>query len=150
MARTGMESTFAAELRRLRVDEARISAKKLAERAGIARSRIYGLEAGDTPRPYTDTVVKLARGLATDNDGDVDELRAAEYFGTLISAMGGGPQPTVSLSEDAETRIGPGPTKYRFRVARWVATLESLPPDISERTAVAIEAVISALGRPPK
>lgn len=145
-----MESTFAAELRRLRVDEAKITGGKLAERAGIARSRIYGLEAGDTPRPYTDTVVKLARGLATDNDGDVDELRAAEYFGTLISAMGAAQQPTVILSEDAETRIGPGPTKYRFRVARWVATLESMPDDISERTAVAIEAVISAAQRPQK
>lgn len=144
------DSTFAAELRRLRVEVARLSAAKLASRAGIARSRIYGLEAGDTPRPYTDTVVKLARGLATDNEGDVDELLAAEYFGTLISAMGASQPPTVSLSQDAETRIGPGPTKYRFRVARWVATLEALPEDIQERTAVAIEAVISALGRPPK
>lgn len=145
-----MENAFATELRRLRVDVAKLSAAKLAARAGIARSRIYGLESGDTPRPYTDTVVKISRALATDNDGDVDELKAAEYFGLLISAMGASQQPLVTIGEDSETRIGPGATKFRFRVARWVATLEALPEDVQERTNVAIEAVISALGKPQK
>lgn len=74
-------------LKRLRT-ERRITPTVLARRSGISRARIYAIEGGKSEKPYSDTLSKLATGLARQRDGKPDAIDQAGIFHLLEVAAG--------------------------------------------------------------
>ena len=65
----------------------RLSQRKLARLSGVSRETVSLIERGESlPRP--DTLECLARGLALDLDGRLDEDRFADYHARLFRAAG--------------------------------------------------------------
>jgi transcriptional regulator with XRE-family HTH domain len=82
----------------------RLSRKDLASLSGVGASTIQLIENGGT-RPKVDTLLLLARGLATDDDGNVNQLVLDELYSTFMSTAGYQPQ-------EAETEGEPKPLTW--------------------------------------
>ena len=73
----------------------RLSQRRLALLSGVSRETVSLIERGvSLPRP--DTLECLARGLALDPDGELDEPRFADYHARLFRAAGYPTPPPVS------------------------------------------------------
>ena len=81
-----MRRSLGEALRALR-RRARLSQSGLAEASGVSRATISLIERGGT-RPTPLTLEQLARGLATDADGGIDQQAQGQAFAALLVDAG--------------------------------------------------------------
>lgn len=94
------------ELRKMRAARG-LNPTTLARLSGISRTHLYAIERGENDHPYADTLIKLARGLASWRDDTPDEKEAAAIFRELQEAAG---YPRDQIEpEDGETVATPVP-----------------------------------------
>jgi transcriptional regulator with XRE-family HTH domain len=81
-----MTNTLGETLRRLRIQQ-RMSQQELAECAEVHRSTVRLTEQGKTT-PKSETLQRLAEGLASSPNGTVDTVKAAAFTRELLVAAG--------------------------------------------------------------
>lgn len=75
------------EMKRVRTERG-LGMTKVAQRSGLSRAHLYALENGQRERPYVDTLIKLAKGLAIWRDGEPDDADWGNIFRSLERASG--------------------------------------------------------------
>ena len=97
LGQAGLARTLAA------LRQARQSQDELAIVAGVGRGTVQRIERGEATTAQT--LRQIARGLATDGAGHIDEARCERYYARLMEAAGFSP------------RAEPAPRRWRPPVA---------------------------------
>lgn len=125
------------ELFRLREEQGISSQAELARRSHVSQSQIKLIEAGKTGTKPS-TLMLLARGLATDREGNVNGKRVEAIYGRLMRAAGFYPKPRDEHDADDD-----GETWEAFRRRIALATGRT-------EVALAADTVVGNYHRAPK
>jgi transcriptional regulator with XRE-family HTH domain len=137
-----MRRTLGEALRTLR-RRARLSQGGLAEASGVSRATISLIERGGT-RPTPLTLEQLARGLATDADGEIDQQARAQAFAALLVDAGyplaGAAPGNLPTRPNAEDRVAEVLARHpNIKVA--FAQVDELDEDDAEMIVQVVEYV---------
>lgn len=126
------------------IDRQRIPISKIAENGGLSRTVIYDVVNGK--RPESDTLRKLALGLAVDPRTEIrDEAIEAEVLADLMEAAGhSGPAPCSGSGRTLEDQISPL-VKSRSK-AEAFATILRRYPTLSRGERKLIDGILETMG----